>query len=157
MLRDGWLHTGDIGFLDAEGYLTVVDRLKDMIVVVGGHVYTTELEDLLNSHPQVQQSAVFGVRDADRMEQVHAAVVPVPGSALDAQQLRDLVREQRGAMYEPADITFVDALPLTDAGKPDKKQLRQRGRAGVQRGLTSRGGGRVPECPVHVTEQPRRL
>ncbi|MFE9370099.1 AMP-binding protein [Streptomyces sp. NPDC006711] len=124
VLRDGWLHTGDIGFLDPEGYLTVVDRIKDMIVVVGGHVYTTELEDLLNSHPEVQQSAVFGVRDADRMERVHAAVVPVPGSALDARQLRDLVRAQRGAMYEPAAITFVDALPLTDAGKPDKKQLR---------------------------------
>ncbi|MEV5937517.1 AMP-binding protein [Streptomyces sp. NPDC051994] len=126
VLRDGWLHTGDIGFLDGDGYLTVVDRLKDMIVVVGGHVYTTELEDLLNSHPQVLQSAVFGVRDADNMEQVHAAVVPVPGSGIDGQQLRDLVREERGAMYEPADITFVDALPLTGVGKPDKKQLRQR-------------------------------
>ncbi|MFD7538784.1 AMP-binding protein [Streptomyces sp. NPDC059819] len=124
VLRDGWLHTGDIGFLDGEGYLTVVDRIKDMIVVVGGHVYTTELEDLLNSHPHVRQSAVFGVRDADRMERVHATVVPVPGSGIDAQRLRDLVREERGAMYVPADITFVDALPLTDAGKPDKKQLR---------------------------------
>ncbi|MFI6688519.1 AMP-binding protein [Streptomyces sp. NPDC050485] len=126
VLRDGWLHTGDIGFLDDDGYLTVVDRLKDMIVVVGGHVYTTELEDLLNSHPQVLQSAVFGIRDADNMERVHAAVVPLPGSGIDGQQLRDLVREERGAMYEPADITFVDALPLTDVGKPDKKQLRQR-------------------------------
>ncbi|MGW8328622.1 AMP-binding protein [Streptomyces sp. NPDC055897] len=126
VLRDGWLHTGDIGFLDGEGYLTVVDRIKDMIVVVGGHVYTTELEDLLNSHPQVLQSAVFGVRDADRMERVHAAVVPVPGSGIDARQLRDLVREEGGAMYEPADITFVDALPLTDAGKPDKKELRRK-------------------------------
>ncbi|MFJ4473948.1 AMP-binding protein [Streptomyces xanthochromogenes] len=124
VLRDGWLHTGDIGFLDGEGYLTVVDRIKDMIVVVGGHVYTTELEDLINSHPQVRQSAVYGVRDADRMERVHATVVPVPGSGLDAQQLRDFVREERGAMYVPAEITFVEALPLTDAGKPDKKQLR---------------------------------
>jgi fatty-acyl-CoA synthase len=126
VLRDGWLHTGDIGFLDDEGYLTIVDRIKDMIVVVGGHVYTTELEDLLNSHPQVLQSAVFGVRDADRMERVHATVVAAPGSAIDAQRLRDLVREERGAMYEPAHVEFVDALPLTDAGKPDKKELRLR-------------------------------
>ncbi|MFF4186615.1 AMP-binding protein [Streptomyces sp. NPDC001691] len=132
VLRDGWLHTGDIGFLDSEGYLTVVDRLKDMIVVVGGHVYTTELEDLLNSHPEVQQSAVFGVRDADRMERVHAAVVTVPGSGIDARQLRDLVREERGAMYEPAAITFVEALPLTDAGKPDKKRLRQRAEGALE-------------------------
>ncbi|MGW3008100.1 AMP-binding protein [Streptomyces sp. NPDC001219] len=126
VLRGGWLHTGDIGFLDDEGYLTIVDRLKDMIVVVGGHVYTTELEDLLNSHPQVRQSAVFGVRDADRMERVHAAVVRAPGSELDARQLRAMVSAERGAMYEPHRVTFVEALPLTDAGKPDKKELRRR-------------------------------
>jgi fatty-acyl-CoA synthase len=125
VLRDGWVHTGDIGFLDAEGYLTVVDRIKDMIVVVGGHVYTSELEELLVSHPQVLHSAVFGVRDADRKERVHAAVVPVPGSGIDEQLLRDLVRAELGAMYEPAAVTFVDALPLTDAGKPDKKLLRR--------------------------------
>lgn len=83
------------------------------------------MEDLLNSHPQVHQSAVFGVRDADRMERVHAAVVPAPGSGLEQEQLRALVREERGAMYELADITFVETLPLTDAGKPDKKALRQ--------------------------------
>ncbi|MET8472981.1 AMP-binding protein [Streptomyces sp. NPDC006422] len=125
VLRDGWLHTGDIGFLDEDRYITVVDRLKDMIVVVGGHVYTTELEDLLNSHPKVLQSAVFGVRDADRMEQVHAAIVPAPGVTVEPEELRAAVRAQRGAMYEPSAITFVDALPLTDAGKPDKKLLRK--------------------------------
>ncbi|MEE4419446.1 AMP-binding protein [Streptomyces bugieae] len=126
VLRGGWLHTGDIGFLDDEGYLTIVDRIKDMIVVVGGHVYTTELEDLLNSHPQVLQSAVYGVRDADRMERVHAAVVRAPGSTVDGPELRAMVCAERGAMYEPAHLTFVDALPLTDAGKPDKKELRRR-------------------------------
>ncbi|MFE7612812.1 AMP-binding protein [Streptomyces celluloflavus] len=125
VLRDGWVHTGDLGFLDAEGYLTLVDRLKDMIVVVGGHVYTSELEELLTSHPQVRQSAVFGVRDADRRERVHAAVVPEPGSGIDGQLLCGLVRAELGAMYEPAAVTFVDALPLTDAGKPDKKLLRR--------------------------------
>ncbi|KWT62252.1 fatty acid--CoA ligase [Streptomyces albus subsp. albus] len=124
VLRDGWLHTGDIGFLDDDDYLTIVDRIKDMIVVVGGHVYTTELEDLLNSHPGVLQSAVFGVRDEDRMEQVYATVVLADGADVDADQLRAMVREARGAMYEPAHIEFVEQLPLTDAGKPDKKQLR---------------------------------
>ncbi|MEU7137358.1 AMP-binding protein [Streptomyces sp. NPDC046261] len=125
VLRDGWLHTGDVGYLDDEGFLTVVDRLKDMIIVVGGHVYTSELEDLLNSHPDVSQSAVFGVRDADRMEQVHAVVVARPGSGVDERTLRAMVRKERGAMYEPARITFADALPLTEAGKPDKNQLRR--------------------------------
>ncbi|MFD7881582.1 AMP-binding protein [Streptomyces bauhiniae] len=125
VLRDGWLHTGDVGFRDDAGYLTVVDRLKDMIVVVGGHVYTTELEDLLNSHPDVLQSAVFGVRDEDRMERVHAAVLLAPGATTSADDLRALVRAERGAMYEPARITFPSALPLTDVGKPDKKELRR--------------------------------
>ncbi|MFB7668775.1 AMP-binding protein [Kitasatospora sp. NPDC056138] len=125
VLRDGWLHTGDLGRLDEDGYLTVVDRLKDMIIVVGGHVYTTELEDLLNSHPQVRQSAVFGVPDVDRMEQVHAVVVPVPGGSVDEQELRELVLSERGAMYEPARISFAAELPLTDVGKPDKKALRR--------------------------------
>ncbi|MFI1973193.1 fatty acid--CoA ligase [Streptomyces cinnamoneus] len=125
VLRDGWLHTGDIGFLDDEGFLTVADRLKDMIIVVGGHVYTSELEDLLNSHPQVLQSAVFGVRDADSMERVHAVVVPRAGADVDERQLRALVRRERGEMYEPARITFAAALPLTETGKPDKKELRR--------------------------------
>lgn len=125
VLRDGWLHTGDVGYLDEEGYLTIVDRLKDMIVVVGGHVYTTELEDLLNSHPQVRQTAVFGVPDENRMERVHAAVVQEPGGDLDQQALRDMVRAARGPMYEPERVLFVDVLPLTDAGKPDKKLLRR--------------------------------
>jgi fatty-acyl-CoA synthase len=125
VLRDGWLHTGDVGHLDGEGYLTIVDRLKDMIVVVGGHVYTTELEDLLNTHPDVLQSAVFGVRDADHAERVHAVVVRAPGSGVDDRELCAMVRSARGAMYEPARVTFTDALPLTDAGKPDKKELRR--------------------------------
>ncbi|WP_405982763.1 AMP-binding protein [Streptomyces sp. NBC_00158] len=126
VLRDGWLHTGDIGFVDADGYITIVDRLKDMIVVVGGHVYTVELEDVLNSHPQVRESAVLGVPDANLMERVHAVVVRSPGADVGEAELRALVRERKGAMYEPARVVFVDALPLTDVGKPDKKLLRGR-------------------------------
>ncbi|MFI8277693.1 AMP-binding protein [Streptomyces sp. NPDC085929] len=126
VLRDGWLHTGDIGFVDADGYVTIVDRLKDMIVVLGGHVYTVELEDVLNSHPQVLQSAVLGVPDANLMERVHAVVVRTPDGDVGEKELRAMVRERKGAMYEPASITFIDALPLTDAGKPDKKLLRGR-------------------------------
>ncbi|KNB54005.1 AMP-binding protein [Streptomyces caatingaensis] len=126
VLRDGWLHTGDIGYLDDEGYLTVVDRIKDMIIVVGGHVYTSELEDVLNAHPAVRQSAVFGVPDADGMERVHAAIVTVPGAEVSEDGLRALVRERCGAMYEPHRVDVVPAMPLTDVGKPDKKALRRR-------------------------------
>lgn len=124
--EDGWLHTGDLGRLDAKGYLTVVDRIKDMIVVVGGHVYTTELEGFLHTHPDVRHSAVYGVRDQGRIERIHATVVLAPGSTADADELRALVRAGRGELYVPDRIDFVDALPLTDAGKPDKKELRRR-------------------------------
>jgi fatty-acyl-CoA synthase len=129
VLEDGWLRTGDIGYLDDEGYLYIVDRLKDLINTGGGHVYTSEVEDLLNSHPQVRQSAVFGVPDANQVERVHAVVVPVPGARLDADELRSLVRARRGPLHEPVRLTFVAALPLTDAGKPDKKLLRRQASA----------------------------
>ncbi|MDH6136829.1 fatty-acyl-CoA synthase [Kitasatospora sp. MAA4] len=125
VLRDGWLHSGDVGYLDDEGFLYVVDRLKDLINTGGGHVYTSEVEDLLNSHPGVRQSAVFGVPDENHVEHVHAVVVPTPGSRVDAEELRALVRERRGPIHEPSRVTFAEALPLTDAGKPDKKLLRR--------------------------------
>ncbi|MBV6700327.1 AMP-binding protein [Kitasatospora aureofaciens] len=125
VLKDGWLHTGDVGYLDDEGYLHIVDRLKDLINTGGGHVYTSEVEDLLNSHPQVRQSAVFGVPDANQVERIHAVVVPVPGARLDPDDLRSLVRTRRGPLHEPAHLTFARTLPLTDAGKPDKKLLRE--------------------------------
>ncbi|MDT0267221.1 AMP-binding protein [Streptomyces sp. DSM 44915] len=127
VLRDGWLHTGDLGLLDAHGYLRVVDRIRDMIVVVGGHVYTTELEDFLNTHPAVRQSAVYGVKGDSGHERVHATVCTDPAVAVTADDLRTWVSEGRGAMYEPDHIDFTEALPLTDAGKPDKKLLRRRG------------------------------
>ncbi|WP_407697919.1 AMP-binding enzyme [Streptomyces kaniharaensis] len=77
VLRDGWLHTGDVGYLDEDGYLYLADRLKDVIIVVGGHVYPSEVEDLLLTHPAIARCAVFGVRDGQEAEHVHAAVVAV--------------------------------------------------------------------------------
>ncbi|MFK0148946.1 AMP-binding protein [Streptomyces griseus] len=124
VLRDGWMHTGDLGLLDEQGYLSVVDRIKDMIPVVGGHVYTTELEDFLNTHPAVRQSAVYGVKGAGGHERVHTTVVAAPGASVTPEELRTWVRDGRGALYEPDHVDFADALPLTDAGKPDKKFLR---------------------------------
>ena len=122
-VRDGWVHTGDIGFLDDGGYLQLVDRASDVVVVVGGHVYTSELEDTLMSHDGVRQAAVFGVPDADGVESVHAAVVR-GDDAPDERDLDDHVARRSGDMYVPAEIAFVEELPLTDIGKTDKKALR---------------------------------
>jgi fatty-acyl-CoA synthase len=124
VLRDGWLHTGDIGVLDPAGYLTVIDRLGDKIIVVGGHVYPGELEDALNTHPAVEQSAVFSLRDARDVERVVAVVIPASGATVTPDQLRDVVRGKLGAMYVPETIELRDRMPLTDAGKPDKVALR---------------------------------
>ncbi|MFF0431175.1 AMP-binding protein [Streptomyces sp. NPDC004327] len=124
VLRDGWIRTGDVGCLDADGHLYVVDRLGDMVVVVGGHVHPAELEELLLAHPAVARCAVFGVRRADGTEEVHAAIVPAAGQAADRDPIRAYVTEHKGAMYAPHVVHTVDGIPLTEAGKPDKKRLR---------------------------------
>ncbi|MBA8826796.1 fatty-acyl-CoA synthase [Saccharopolyspora lacisalsi] len=121
-VQDGWVDTGDVGYLDVEGYLHVVDRVKDVIVVVGGHVCTSEVENVLMEHPGVRGAAVFGTPDPNGAERVHAAVVTAEDVA--DEDLTSLVEERKGAMYVPSDVTFVRQLPLTDVGKPDKKALR---------------------------------
>jgi fatty-acyl-CoA synthase len=125
VLRDGWVHTGDIGRLDSSGRLTVIDRLGDKVIVVGGHVYPAELEDALNVHPAVEQSAAFGVSDARDAEEVVAVVIPAAGRTVTPQELRDTVRDSLGPMYVPARILIRDRMPLTDAGKADKAFLRR--------------------------------
>ncbi|MBT2480102.1 class I adenylate-forming enzyme family protein [Streptomyces sp. ISL-94] len=124
VLRDGWVGTGDVGLLDADGYLHIVDRLKDAVVVVGGHVYPAELEQVLLTHPAVAQCAAFGTRDADEREELHVAVVPAPGHRPDREMLRGFVTERMGSMYAPAAVHLVRQLPRTAAGKPDRNALR---------------------------------
>lgn len=121
---DGWVRTGDVGFLDARGYLHVVDRLGDVVVVVGGHVHTSEVENVLVEHPAVREAAVFGAPDADGAESVHAAVV-VDG-ALEPGELAGHVAEHQGAMAAPDAVTVIEEMPLTDTGKVDKVALRER-------------------------------
>ncbi|MFH8343467.1 AMP-binding protein [Streptomyces sp. NPDC018045] len=124
VIRDGWVRTGDVGYLDDAGYLYLMDRVKEMVIVVGGHVYPAELEDLLHTHPDVAHCAVFGVRTADAVEEVHAAVVPAPGRTIDPGAITDFVVAHKGAMYAPSGVHQVDTIPLTSVGKPDKKRLK---------------------------------
>ncbi len=101
-----------------------MDRLSDKIVVVGGHVYPTDVEELLLSHPTVAACVVFGVLRPDQTEAVHAAVVPAPGHRVRSRELSAFVTDHRGAMYAPEVVRVVAEIPLAQAGKPDRKALR---------------------------------
>ncbi len=125
-IRDGWLHTGDIARLDAEGLMTVVDRKKDMIVSGGFNVFPREIEDVLYAHPAVRQAAVIGVPHEKWGEEVKALVVLHAGALAGAEELIEFVRARKGSLVAPKSIDFVDAIPLTNLGKVDKKAIRAR-------------------------------
>ncbi len=125
-LRHGWLYTGDLARRDADGYYYIVGRSKDMIISGGFNVYPAEIEDVLTAHPAVSAAAVIGVPDPKWGEAVLAVVVLRPGAGPDAASIIAAVREAKGAVYAPKRVEFVDALPVTALGKPDKKTLRAR-------------------------------
>lgn len=127
-LVDGWVRTGDMGYLDADGYLYLVDRVKDIIItgLASTNVYSRPIEDLLAAHPQVQAAAVIGVPDDAMGEAVHAYVVPLPGATVTAEELRTLIAEALNEVWAPRQVDFIDALPRTEFGKTDKKALRAR-------------------------------
>jgi fatty-acyl-CoA synthase len=134
----GWLHTGDIGRLDEDGFLYIVDRTKDMIVTGGFNVFPREVEDVLATHDAVGQVVVIGVPDEQWGEAVKAVVVLKPGQeaseALVA-NLQQLVKDAKGSVQSPKSIDFVDAIPLTPVGKPDKKAVKAQYWAGTDRGV----------------------
>ena len=119
-----WVHTGDVAIKGPDGFLRIVDRKKDMIVTGGFNVYAREVEDVLAEHPAVRQSAVIGVPDAKWGEAVKAVVVLHPGASVTPEELIALVRERKGAVQAPKSVDFIDAIPLSAVGKPDKKALR---------------------------------
>jgi fatty-acyl-CoA synthase len=122
----GWLHTGDVAIRGADGFLRIVDRKKDMIVTGGFNVFAREVEDVLITHPAVRQAAVIGVPHPKWGETVLAVVMIDPEQTVSADELIALVRDRKGAVQAPKGIEFVDALPLTSVGKPDKKALKAR-------------------------------
>jgi long-chain acyl-CoA synthetase len=124
-LRRGWLRTGDVGHLDAEGYLHLTDRLADVIVSGGENVYSAVVEQALNAHPDVVEAAVVGVPDARWGETVHATVVLRPGAVVAADDLIAFCRERLGAVARPRSVQFRSALPRTSTGKVDKLALRE--------------------------------
>ncbi|WP_409436181.1 acyl-CoA synthetase [Mycobacterium sp. SMC-14] len=121
---EGWFHTGDIGQADDDGYVWVLDRVKDMVISGGENVYPAEVEDVLYGHPAVAEVAVLGTPHEKWGEAVTAVVVLRPGATLELDELRDHARDKLAAFKLPIRLEFVDALPRTQSGKVVKYQLR---------------------------------
>ncbi|WDP91836.1 MAG: long-chain fatty acid--CoA ligase [Desulfobacter sp.] len=121
---DGWLHTGDIGVMDEDGFLSIVDRKKDMIVASGYNVYPNEIDDLLFTHPKILEAATIGVPDEYRGETVKSFVVVKPGETLTEDEVTVFCREKLAAYKVPRLISFIDELPKSAVGKILRKELR---------------------------------
>lgn len=122
--RGGWLHTGDVAVRDPGGFLRIVDRTKDMIVSGGFNIYPREIEDIIGEHPAVSQVAVIGIPHEKWGEAVTALVVLKPGQSADEAELITPVAARKGSFQAPKSVIFIDAIPQTPVGKPDKKALR---------------------------------
>jgi acyl-CoA synthetase (AMP-forming)/AMP-acid ligase II len=123
---DGWLHTGDVGFIDAAGYLHITDRKKDMIITGGFNVFSSEVEGAINSHPAVQDCAVVGVPDDKWGEAVKAVVELNPGASVSAEELITLCKDRLGSVKAPKTVEFIDKLPRSSVGKVLKRTVREK-------------------------------
>lgn len=122
---DGWLHTGDIGHLDAEGFLHITDRKKDLIITGGFNVYPSEVEQVIWSHSAVLDCAVIGVPDEKWGEAVKAVIELKPGAELGSAEIIDICKAQLGSVKAPKSVDFVATLPRSPVGKVLKKEIRQ--------------------------------
>jgi acyl-CoA synthetase (AMP-forming)/AMP-acid ligase II len=122
--KDGWYHTGDLGFRDDAGFITLVDRAKDMIISGGENVYSTEVEQVLARHEDIMACAVVGLPDAKWGERVVAAVVARPGTALTQEEIIQYCRAVIAGYKTPKQVFFFDELPLTPTGKVKKSVLK---------------------------------
>ena len=123
-VRDGWMHTGDLATIDAEGYCNIVGRAKDMLIRGGENVYPREIEEFLFRHPKVQSVQVFGVPDTRYGEEICAWIVPKPGQSCTEDEIRDFCRDQIAHYKVPRYIRFVDDMPMTITGKVQKFVMR---------------------------------
>ncbi|HEV7654645.1 MAG TPA: AMP-binding protein [Mycobacteriales bacterium] len=125
-LAEGWLHTGDVGHLDADGFLWLVDRKKDLIIRSGVNVFPRDVEEVLLEHPGIAAAAVVGRPDPVRGEEVVAFVAARPGSILDAAEVEAFAAARLSGIHRPHDVRVVDTIPVTSVGKTDRKALRSR-------------------------------
>ncbi len=134
-LTDGWVHTGDAGYKDEEGYLYLKDRIKDMVVTGGENVYPTEVENVLVHHPSVVEVAVVGVPDEKYGEALLAVVVLAPDQSLELNEMIDFCREKIAGYKIPRQLKVIDALPRNASGKVLKKDIRAPYWEGKERGI----------------------
>lgn len=125
-VRDGWLYTGDLATIDEDGYITLVDRKKDMIIAGGENVYSTEVENVIYSHPQILEVAVIGIPDEVWGETVAAIIVPKKGEELNHDELAEFCRQSLGGYKVPRVFYEIDQLPRNASGKVLKYQLRKK-------------------------------
>ena len=132
-LSNGWLHTGDMGYYDDEGYIYIADRKKDMIISGGENIYPREVEEVLYRHPAVLEAAVIGVPDPYWVERVHAVVTTKKGASTTAEELIAFCKKNLAGYKAPKSVEFVDSLPKNPAGKILKRELREKYWKGTQR------------------------
>jgi long-chain acyl-CoA synthetase len=123
-LRDGWVYTGDIGKMDEDGYLYIIDRKKDMIIAGGYNIYPRDVEEVLYQHPSVLEAAVVGAPDEYRGETVKAFIVTRPGHQLSAEEVVQFCRKNLAAYKVPRIIEFRESLPKSAVGKILRRELK---------------------------------
>ena len=125
VLKEGWLYTGDIGFFGEDGYLSIVDRKKDMIIASGYNIYPREIDEMLFEHPKVLEACAIGIPDAYRGETVKAFIVVKPGKTLTEEEITQWCKEKLAAYKVPKMIEFVDALPKSAVGKILRREVKE--------------------------------
>jgi long-chain acyl-CoA synthetase len=125
LLPGGWVRTGDMATMDENGFITIVDRIKELIITGGFNVYPSEVEDVLRAHPDIVDAAVVGEPTDDGSEQVVAAVIPVEGKRIDPEEVRAWCRKRLAGYKTPRRVVAVAALPRTEIGKVRRRQVRE--------------------------------
>lgn len=133
-IRDGWLYTGDIATMDEDGFITIVDRKKDMILCSGFNVFCREIDEVLYTHPKVQDACAIGIPDPKRGETPKVFVILKQGESMTEQEVKDYCRQSLAPYKVPTHVEFIDELPRTTVGKPMRNALRQREKEKAQQG-----------------------